>query len=126
MSYLVYACNLSLLILLQIDEPLEEIIKKRQGDQPYLIGIGANKAAIHDYKVVIDGKFLDTNSSSVVHAFDFLVKTYFVFQTKFANGLENFFCFIQHFFYKIDNVDLTTKMRELQNRLINFSEKEKV
>lgn len=100
---------------------MEEIISRRQGHQPYLIAIGPNKAAIQDYKVAIDGKFLDTSSSSVLNAFDFLLKVHFVFQTKFDSGLENLYCFVQHFFYKIENVVLTIKMRELRNRLMNYS-----
>ncbi|CAH0562935.1 unnamed protein product [Brassicogethes aeneus] len=49
----------------KIAEPLEEITSKKQGHQRYLIAIGANKAAVHDYKVSLDGKFLETGTSCV-------------------------------------------------------------
>lgn len=47
---------------------------KPPGPHPYLTGIGSNKSAVHDYKIVIDGKILDTGTSCMVNAFDILLK----------------------------------------------------
>ncbi|XP_031342633.1 uncharacterized protein LOC116176312 isoform X2 [Photinus pyralis] len=111
-----------LIVFSSVGDPLEAIIGAAKGSQPYLIAIGSNKAAIHDFKVVVDNKFLETGQSSILQAFDFLFKTYFVFKIKFDVGLETFFTFIQDFFYNIetDNIHYTTKMRELKNRILNF------
>ncbi|CAG9771732.1 unnamed protein product [Ceutorhynchus assimilis] len=71
-----------LLIFCTVGEPLQRIVDERKGFQPYLIGIGANKAAISEYKVVIDSKIVDTRCNNIIESFDFLFKCYFVFKYK--------------------------------------------
>lgn len=105
-------------------DPLDKILEVRKSFQPFLVAIGSKRAAIHDFKIVFDNRFLDTGKNNILDAFDLLFKVHFVFKVKFDTGLETFFTFIQDFFYEIDRekIHYTTKMRELRNRIVHFEE----
>ncbi|CAG9766626.1 unnamed protein product [Ceutorhynchus assimilis] len=111
-----------LIVFLSVGKPLQEILEANKGSQPYLIAIGSKESAIHDYKVVVDNRCLDTGFTTILEAFDFLFKVHFVFKISYEVGLETFYSFIQSFFYNIDvsKINYTAKMRELKNRLVNF------
>lgn len=64
--------------------------------QPYIIGCGNNRNAVHDYKVVVDDKPLDTNCKSITAEYDFLFKVFFVFNIGYP--VLDFYRFVQHFF----------------------------
>ncbi|XP_030750194.1 uncharacterized protein LOC115877984 isoform X2 [Sitophilus oryzae] len=113
-----------LLIFCSVGDPLDKILEVRKSFQPFLVAIGSKRAAIHDFKIVFDNRFLDTGKNNILDAFDLLFKVHFVFKVKFDTGLETFFTFIQDFFYEIDRekIHYTTKMRELRNRIVHFEE----
>lgn len=95
------------------------MIKLNAGVQPYIIACENNRSSIRDYKVIIDTSSPDTNCGTVIEGFDYLFKVYFVFKTEYIRGLENFYRFLKHYFYKVplDGNLITTKMKKIYNRI---------
>lgn len=84
---------------LQAGTPLKA--DKEITKQPQLIAVGPNKSAIDQYFLAIDTSFLLLPVKDVLGAVDFLFKAYHVFHTEYDKDLQNFWIYLQHYFYKI-------------------------
>lgn len=87
--------------------------------QPFLILEGSSKASIAVYHLFVDGKVITLpKGTTTLEAVDYLFMIHFVLKTEYDKDLKTFWLFIQSFFYGMDDVEFTAKMREVRSCLI--------
>ncbi|XP_067257291.1 uncharacterized protein [Chanodichthys erythropterus] len=82
-----------------IEEHLRNITASAQ---PYLLAVGPQKNAVHQFFIVLDQHAIPCKSTSSLGAFDELFNAHFVFGTSYNTMLHNMYTFIQTTVYNID------------------------
>lgn len=94
---------------------VKEIPEQRQ---PYLIAEGLTLGHLIAYHILVDKKIISLeNISSPLEAVDILFMCHYVFDIEYDPAVSNFWTFIQVFFYKIESLNITPKIRELRTKL---------
>ncbi|XP_067207256.1 uncharacterized protein [Linepithema humile] len=93
--------------------------ESREKIQPRLVAVGSTKAAVAQYFLNVDNKFILLHAQNFVKAFDILFKSHFVFHTEYDSNLVSFYRFIETYFYKINNGPVTPRIREVYTLLRN-------
>lgn len=93
----------------------------REKIQPRLVAVGSIKAAVAQYFLNVDNKFILLHVQSFVKVFDILFKNYFVFNTQYDSNLISFYRFLQKYFYiyKMNSDPVTPRIREVYTLLRN-------
>ncbi|XP_072752444.1 uncharacterized protein [Anoplolepis gracilipes] len=97
--------------------PLES--ESKQKTQSRLVAVGSSKAAVTQYFLNVDNKFILLHVQNFMKAFDILFKSHFVFNTQYDSNLIRFYRFIETYFYKINNGPVTPRVREVYTLLRN-------
>lgn len=108
---------------LQANITFPDALEQKCTTQPFLIMEGSSPAAIAVYHLFVDGKVITLpKGTTTLEAVDYLFMIHFVLKTEYDKDLKTFWLFIQSFFYGIDDVEFTAKMREVRSQLANVSE----
>lgn len=89
--------------------------------QPHIIAVGANKQAISQYYIVLDGRLLCVPFNfSFVQTFDLLFKIFYIFNIDFDVCLQTFYNYFATYIYNTGTIK-TTRMIEINSRFENKS-----
>lgn len=103
---------------------------------PYIICVGDTKRSITQYALKIEDSELIYLSQGIsfIEAFDYLVKSYYIYNYLFPENLETFFYYVMNFIYEIkyeiyivddsDKDNIKTKKKKMENNktLLKFTE----
>ncbi|XP_048054444.1 uncharacterized protein LOC125273289 [Megalobrama amblycephala] len=101
-----------------IEEHLRNITASAQS---YLLAVGPQKNAVHQFFIVLNQHAIPCKSTSSLGAFDELFKAHFVFGTSYNTMLHNMYTFIQTTVYNIDvgKVKESPRVAEVRARLLS-------
>lgn len=104
---------------MQLSTPIEEY--KVESNQPTIIAVGQNKAAISQYFITIDGKKVNVSTDyTFSQVFDVYFKSFYIFNIQFDSALSNFLQFFAKFIYKIDDKKkIGTRLVEVHSKFEN-------
>ncbi|KAI9531994.1 hypothetical protein NQZ68_036356 [Dissostichus eleginoides] len=99
---------------------IDEHLRGRKGQQPYILAAGRTRNRIDTFYIVIDKRLIPFQATSSLGSFDELFKSHYVFNLSYEESLVQLYTFVQTTVYNIDiNItDESPRIRELRAKLL--------
>ena len=100
---------------------IDEHLRGRKGQQPYILAAGRTQNKIDNFYIVVDKQLIPCQATSSLGAFDELFKSHYVFNLSYEESLVQLYTFVQTTVYNIDvtTTDESPRIRELRAKLLN-------
>ncbi|KAK1896630.1 Granulocyte-macrophage colony-stimulating factor [Dissostichus eleginoides] len=100
---------------------IDEHLRGRKGQQPYILAIGRTRNRIDTFYIVIDKQLIPCQATSSLGSFDELFKSHHVFNLSYEDSLVQLYTFVQTTVYNIDinTTDESPRIRELRAKPLN-------
>lgn len=107
-------CLIGIFYALQSCSSVDDQLRGREGQQPYILAVGRTKNRTEIYYIVVDKQLVPCQGTSSLATFDELFNSHFVFNLSSEEALAQIYTFGQITVYNID-VGTTTETPEFVN-----------